>query len=167
MINNFICPKTNIIISILYDGTIIRYLDGKILTKNINNYGYHYITLINKGIRKNYLVHKLVALIHLSNKENKPCINHINGIKTDNNADNLEWCTYTENMKHAVKIGLCTNSSRKGENHNTSKHSFSKVEEIRITYKTGNYSMREVAKIFGVSAGYVSDVINNKIRIEV
>jgi len=68
--------------------------------------GYLSITLKDSSKpEKKYLIHRLVAEAFIENKHNKPCVNHINGIKNDNRVENLEWCTYSENTRHSLKNG--------------------------------------------------------------
>lgn len=87
----------------------------RFLKQNENNWGYLHIQLCINGIKKDYLVHRLICEAFLSNIENKEQVNHKNGIKNDNRLENLEWCTQNENQKHAFDTGL--NFGLKGENH--------------------------------------------------
>lgn len=66
--------------------------------------GYQRIVLMKKAVKKRYMCHRLVAQEFVPNPENKPYINHINGIKNDNRACNLEWCTQSENEQHSHSI---------------------------------------------------------------
>jgi hypothetical protein len=81
-------------------------LKEKILKKNISKTGYYVVDLKNNCNRKTLKVHRLIAIHFIENKLNKCFINHINGIKTDNRIENLEWCTIKENNFHAQKTGL-------------------------------------------------------------
>ena len=76
---------------------------GKLLSLNKTK-GYLVATLFKDKIRERYPVHRLVALHFLSNAENKPTVNHINTIKDDNRVENLEWCTESENIRHAIDV---------------------------------------------------------------
>ena len=60
----------------------------------------------NKSIQTLYKVHRLVAEHFISNPENKPVVNHIDGNKQNNKVTNLEWATVSENTRHAYKTGL-------------------------------------------------------------
>ena len=78
----------------------------KILKNMVYGNGYYYVCLSKNGKVKKYKVNRLVAQAFIPNPDNKPFTNHIDGDKLNNNVDNLEWCTQSENMKHASMIGL-------------------------------------------------------------
>ena len=86
--------------------------NGKQANVFLSGRGYKTISLQTKKIRKNFLIHRLVAQAFIPNPNNKKTINHINGIKTDNRVENLEWATYSENNYHAIKNGLRTYTKR-------------------------------------------------------
>lgn len=68
--------------------------------------GYLGIMLYKNGKTHPRSIHRIVAETFISNPEDKEQVNHINGIKTDNTTNNLEWCTRKENMAHSWKNGL-------------------------------------------------------------
>lgn len=82
----------------------------KILKIGIDKDGYYKITLCKNNIRKTFFPHRLVGKAFIPNPENKPEINHINGLKNDNNVANLEWVTPKQNIQHAWQTGLCENA---------------------------------------------------------
>lgn len=87
--------------------TGVIHLKGKILKQRPDFKGYMRIDLNDNFGRHKYLgVHRLVAMAFIPNPENKPQINHIDGIKNHNFVENLEWVTNQENHDHAVLNGL-------------------------------------------------------------
>ena len=62
---------------------------------------YHSVSFWKKWVHRKYMIHRIVAMTFIPNPENKKTVNHINGIKTDNRVENLEWSTQSENSKHA------------------------------------------------------------------
>jgi hypothetical protein len=88
-------------------------------------------------------VHRLVALAFIDNPENKPHVNHLNGIRNDNRALNLEWCTRSENAKHSFKIGL---SSNKGDKNPAASLTDEQVREILNNYEFGKKTRKGMTK---------------------
>jgi hypothetical protein len=77
------------------------------LISSLGSRGYKTVCLTSKeGGERVFKVHRLVCNAFIENKYKKPMINHINGIKTDNRVENLEWCDNSENQRHAILIGL-------------------------------------------------------------
>jgi len=125
-----------------------------------DSHGYLQIGLTKHGKQTRYLAHRLLLITFKGLCESKPFVNHINGIKSDNRIDNLEWCTRSENHKHAFSLGLMCN---KGENHPGHKLTEQQVKEIRAKYIPRKYSSRKIASEYGISKTNVLDIVNNKI----
>ena len=89
-----------------------RKLKEKIKSAFISTTGYERVELSRDNSNKKYNVHRLVATAFIPKIEGKEFVNHINGIKTDNRVENLEWCSCSENELHAYRIGLAKNSEK-------------------------------------------------------
>ena len=143
-------------------GRIYSKITKKILKQNLHVNGY--FTLATKIGGRNgkavcFKVHRLVAMAFIPNIENKPLVNHIDGVKTNNNVNNLEWCTAKENTDHAIRTGLLDYSKR----------SFVKVlNEDQIAFIKEKYipfcrefGSRALAKMFGVSKSTIVKYYNS------
>jgi hypothetical protein len=73
---------------------------GKILKPILNGMGYCGVVLYKDGKPKTLSIHRLIAIAFIPNPENKPCIDHINRIRTDNRIENIRWCSYKENRNN-------------------------------------------------------------------
>lgn len=120
--------------------------------------GYRQVQLLEDGIKKMCRVHRLVALTFIPNSENKPIVNHINGIKHDNRAENLEWFNQSENIKHAYRTGLVP--CCKGVNHSQSK--LTEKDVLFIREKANTLKTKELSLIFSVSCQIIRNVITRR-----
>ena len=90
------------------DGYVFSNRSNKFLKSTIKPNGYVYLELNINGKVFYNRVHRLVALTYINNPHNKPFVNHLDGVKSNNNYKNLEWCTGSENNLHAVESGIST-----------------------------------------------------------
>lgn len=88
------------------NGDIVNRKTGTVYKKHIGGTGYMTSSITIDGKSKLIKIHKALAETFISNPQKFPVVNHIDGNKLNNNLDNLEWCTYQYNAKHAYSIGL-------------------------------------------------------------
>lgn len=152
---------------VLENGTIIGKM-GKPLKPRITNCGYVRVALRIDGVVKDYLIHRLVASTHLENPDNLPTVNHKDGNKLNNHKDNLEWCTKSQNMKHAVATGLhdmrrfVGHSYSVGELNGRAKLTRDAVTEIRTLYPQATGITGEPWKAYGITNVSFFNVIKRK-----
>lgn len=106
---------------------------------------------------KVHFVHSLIAKTFIPNPENKPQVNHINGIKTDNRVENLEWVTNQENRNHAMKNNL----QARGESLKRSSLKEKDILEIRKLYKQGMLQ-KDIACLFSSNQRNISKIVRNE-----
>lgn len=80
-----------------------RFRKERIL-KQTEQDGYNHLFFSKTGVKRNFAVHRIIAETFLPNIENKPQVNHKNGIRNDNRVVNLEWCTGSENAQHSRNV---------------------------------------------------------------
>ena len=139
--------------------------NDKILSCSVHSDGYIYSTFRHNetGDLIQRPVHRLVGEAFIKKIPNKKYINHIDGNKMNNSVSNLEWCTQSENVKHAIQNNLAPKQV------NTYKGKFT-VEErnkIKELWDLGTYSKRQLAQLYGVSHTCISDIINDKYKYAV
>lgn len=115
----------------------------KILYHQVCIKGYASCKLSLKGKSRRIKIHRLVAIAFIPNTYNKPQVNHINGIKTDNRVENLEWVTNSENQLHALKNGL--------------KSKLLKKEDV-LKIRSDNRKLLQIAKDYNCSFQTISEI---------
>ena len=135
------------------DGTIFS-LQSKMFMKPITNNGY---LSVKMGGRLES-IHRLVGILFIPNPHNKKEINHIDGDRTNNKVENLEWVSPQENIKHKIHI---LGKDHRGSKNGMAKLTLEQVEKIKLLYQAG-YSQNKLGEMFGISQGKISNVVNGK-----
>lgn len=131
-------------------GNILKPFDRRKYSIDKNVIGYRTVHLSGTKSKSRYdnkTVHSLVMEAFVGPRPNGFVINHINGIKWDNRLDNLEYCTKSHNRKQDFIMGR---QSLAGEKNTQAKLTEKDVIKILELYKTGNYTYRSLAKMYGV-----------------
>jgi hypothetical protein len=123
-----------------------------------NRYGYQMISILGKY----HALHRVIAKAFIPNPENKPEINHVDGIKDNNVISNLEWCTRSENAQHAVDTGLMPMHS--GERCKSAKLTDAQVSDIRKRYSAGGVSQKQLGHEFDTHPSNISYICSGKSR---
>lgn len=134
----------------------------RLIKPDVSRTGYnsnHLFKLEEKNVykKKNVYIHRLVAIAFIPNPENKPCVNHINGIKTDNRVENLEWATFSENSQHAVNTGL---DKSRGLTNYQSIFEEDDIYDIRLIRKLKKWPYSKIAVIYNVSRQTIYKIVN-------
>lgn len=126
-------------------GNIFIVKRNKLLKGCNDKDGYRQISLSKNNKKKTLKVHRLVLSVFIGSSE--LCVNHKNGIKDDNRLENLEYCTHSENMIHAIKMGLAKPFKKINENN---------VIEIMKLLKESSLTQKEIGKKFNITLSQVS-----------
>ena len=135
-------------------GNVKNLRTNYVLQPSIRKDGYKSVLLSKDGKKMSIRVHQLVAMYFLPKDEGRPHINHINGIKHDNRAENLEWVTHKENMVHAKDNGLL-------------EHKYKGKNILVYDYKTGEHlftfeSVKQCCNFLGLNNSPVYGVLKGK-----
>lgn len=132
------------------------YLQSSVVLKQTKRRGYLEVGLNKNATGKIYGVHRLVALAFIPNPNNKPQVNHIDGNKINNHADNLEWATRSENVQHAYDNGLA--SGPKGEKNGSAKLTERQVKIIKQLLRGNKLTHGEIGELVGVKHNRISAI---------
>lgn len=151
--------------------------------KKIDNLGYQTVALCKDGQIKYKRTHRIVAETFIPNPQNLPCVNHKDGNKLNNLIDNLEWCTYSQNTRHAMSSGLINIEKHKiavqnnmkiahsyckehhlyaGENNYNAKLKKEDILEIKKIYQNKEMQIKQIALKYNVCTSTISRIVHNK-----
>lgn len=137
--------------TITKDGRVINNKWGREVKPDKNGKGYLRVHIVGKK----RFIHRMVAEKYIPNPENKPQVNHIDGNKTNNNVENLEWVSNYENRKHAIAHGL----NNHGEKCGTAKLT---LEEAKFIKYHPDIPAKKLAEKYNVCPRAIRNIRNGR-----
>ena len=146
----------------------------KILKVSLDSKGYYHLNLFKNGESKTVLLHRLIAQAFIPNRDNKPYLDHINTIRTDNRIENLRWCTRRENQNNPItrykqrlasslsikKIRTATENLEKGRHHYKRVRMYSKDNKFINIYN----SLSEASKENNIATSSICSCCHGKLK---
>ncbi|ATE84065.1 HNH endonuclease [Lactococcus phage LP0304] len=133
-------------------GKVRNIKSGRILKPELIHNGYLRHCLYENNKKKYLFLHKIIATAFIDNPDEKPCVNHIDENKLNNDLSNLEWCTVRENNVHGTRMKRIAEKLSK------------KVVQLDLNDNVLNEfeSMKQAGQETGTSAGDISSCCNGK-----
>ena len=144
------------------DGEVYSAHRHKWLKKSLSRFGYYRVTLYRQRKPKTVSVHRLVATAFLDNPSgDKVQVNHKNEIKTDNRAENLEWCTCSYNINYGSRNSIVSEKQKANKRSSVGR----RVEQFDLT--SGRVirvwsALREIEEELGIPHGNIASVCNGR-----
>lgn len=129
---------------------VMKRVKGRVLKHRIGEHGYHIVALCKNGTFKNMKVHRLVANAFVGRARGMNEVNHKDGNKDNNSADNLEWCSRKHNIRHSVEIGLRKPPANR--------------RKVRRSDGVVFESITDAARSIGSSSGSVCNMLKGKTK---
>lgn len=140
-------------------GSYLRKFPGKILKPFPDENGYQYVSLAKEGKTRRGCVHILVLRTFIGERPLNYDCNHRNGKKGDNRLENLEYCTKSENLLHSYNLLDRAHGGVAGSKHHKAKLTDNDIMNIRKLYSSGEYTQKQLGKLFGVTQTNISNIV--------
>ena len=157
-------PDTNGLYLVSDTGEVFSVRNRRLLKKSNRRSGYYYVELNINGLAKKENVHRLVALAFIPNPDNLPVVNHKDENPKNNNAENLEWCTYKYNTNYGTCIarGRANREYHYGEDNAKSKTCYQFTTDGKLVAVYG--SAYEAARTLNLNGKSISKARSGRLK---